>query len=154
MNTQINTKLILVGLISFILGAGIMHFSGRGYMDHGNKGARGNSMSEMKMGKMEHTMPGGIVMENSDMIKGSVVSDMGQMSMNDMAAMMRGKTGRELEKEFLAGMVPHHQGAVDMAKTVLADKTTSPKIRTFAENIIKAQDTEILQMKKWLAEYK
>lgn len=79
--------------------------------------------------------------------------NMGDMTMNDMVKMMQGKTGKALEKEFITGMIPHHQGAVDMAKLLLQDKTINPEIRAFAENIIKAQDSEILMMNKWLKNY-
>ncbi len=53
------------------------------------------------------------------------------------------------EKEFILGMIPHHQEAVDTAKEVLARGGTTPEIRTLAENIIKAQEKEIADMKSW-----
>jgi uncharacterized protein (DUF305 family) len=76
--------------------------------------------------------------------------NMMDMTMSDMVKMMDGKSGQDLEREFLTGMIPHHQGAVDMAKVLLKDKTISQEIKTFAENIIKAQETEIQMMSKWL----
>ncbi|MFZ5691670.1 MAG: CopM family metallochaperone [Pseudomonadota bacterium] len=51
--------------------------------------------------------------------------------------------------DFVRGMIPHHQGAVDMAKTVLAFGK-DPQIRKLAEDIIKAQETEIALMQTWL----
>jgi uncharacterized protein (DUF305 family) len=51
--------------------------------------------------------------------------------------------------DFVRGMIPHHQGAVDMAKTVLAFGK-DPQIRKLAEEIVKAQETEIALMQTWL----
>jgi uncharacterized protein (DUF305 family) len=51
--------------------------------------------------------------------------------------------------DFVKGMIPHHQGAVDMAKTVLAFGKNA-EIRKLAEDIIRAQETEIAMMKAWL----
>ncbi|MBP7741288.1 MAG: DUF305 domain-containing protein [Candidatus Pacebacteria bacterium] len=74
------------------------------------------------------------------------------MSMHDeMAGMMSslsGKEGDELDKAFLAEMIVHHEGAVDMAKAVLA-KGKHPELQKMATDIIEAQTKEIAQMKEW-----
>ncbi len=51
--------------------------------------------------------------------------------------------------DFVKGMIPHHQGAIDMAKTVLAFGK-DPGVRKLAEDIVKAQDSEIALMQEWL----
>ncbi|MGD9923505.1 MAG: DUF305 domain-containing protein [Pseudorhodoplanes sp.] len=53
--------------------------------------------------------------------------------------------------DFVRGMIPHHQGAVDMAKTVIAFGK-DPQIRKLAEEIIKAQESEIALMQTWLGQ--
>jgi uncharacterized protein (DUF305 family) len=52
--------------------------------------------------------------------------------------------------DFVKGMVPHHQGAVDMAKIVL-EHGKDPQLKKLARDIIKAQDKEIAFMQRWLA---
>ena len=53
------------------------------------------------------------------------------------------------EHDFVTMMVPHHQGAVDMARAVLL-YSQDPEIRNLALGIIAEQQNEIQIMQAWL----
>jgi len=65
----------------------------------------------------------------------------------DMAVPLTG----DADRDFLAGMIPHHQGAVDMAEVVLK-YGKDPKVKKLAQDIIAAQKQEIAMMQAWLKE--
>ena len=53
------------------------------------------------------------------------------------------------EHDFVAMMIPHHQGAIDMAKALLLT-TKDPDLRNLAQGIITEQENEIRLMRAWL----
>lgn len=59
-------------------------------------------------------------------------------------------SGNDFDLEFMREMIPHHEGAVVMAKEAL-QRSTKDEIKTLANAIIKAQEAEIKQMKEWQA---
>ena len=63
----------------------------------------------------------------------------------DMAITLTGNA----DADFVRSMIPHHQGAIDMAKIVLAFGK-DPEIRKLAEAIVAAQEKEIAEMRVWL----
>ena len=64
--------------------------------------------------------------------------------------MMRGMTAAEFQTAFVCSMIPHHQGAVEMAQ-VAQQYSDDPWIRMFAQEIITTQQVEIAEMQAWLA---
>lgn len=59
-----------------------------------------------------------------------------------------GKADSGYDDRFLEAMIPHHQGAVMMAKA-LAKNSTRPEMQKLAQEIITSQQAEIDQMKQW-----
>ena len=55
--------------------------------------------------------------------------------------------------DFVKAMIPHHQGALEMAKIVLAYGQDA-QIRALAEEVIAAQQREIQHMQQWLERQK
>ncbi|MEO7223437.1 MAG: DUF305 domain-containing protein [Devosia sp.] len=61
-----------------------------------------------------------------------------------------GMQAQDIDVAFICGMIPHHQGAIDMAKAEL-EYGDDPWAREMAQKVIDAQEAEIAEMKEWLA---
>ena len=68
--------------------------------------------------------------------------------MHEMEITYTGNT----DVDFVRGMIPHHQGAIDMAKVQLAHGKNA-ETRSLAQKIIADQEKEIAQMQDWLKKY-
>ncbi len=81
-------------------------------------------------------------------------SEFGSGMQAGMAAMMKDMESASMtgdpDKDFLAMMIPHHEGAVEMARLVLIHGR-DPLVRRLAEEIIASQTIEIQTMKERLA---
>jgi uncharacterized protein (DUF305 family) len=63
-----------------------------------------------------------------------------------------GAADDQFDLRFIEAMIPHHEGAIEMAKQAL-EKSDRPEIKTLAQNIMDSQQQEIDQMKQWKQEW-
>jgi uncharacterized protein (DUF305 family) len=90
--------------------------------------------------------------DTSKTVTSTASSDHSSMSMADMSAQLKGKTGDDFDKTFVAEMISHHQGAIDMAKLAQTNAKHA-EIKSLAGNIISAQTSEISQMQLWQTQW-
>ena len=110
-------------------------------------GVAGIAMSQTDHGMHEHRgAPPPLVISSETPFAALMAQAMDRMHA-DMAG--AAQTG-DPDRDFLSMMIPHHQGAVDMAKIVLLH-TTDPRVRNLAQSIITEQQYEIDLMRGLLA---
>jgi len=63
--------------------------------------------------------------------------------------MMEAIQDRDPDAAFVKGMIPHHQGAIDMAKVVL-QYGKDEQAKKWANDVIREQQREIAEMQTWL----
>lgn len=83
-------------------------------------------------------------------LTGDMPKDMRMM--NQMMVHHVGKKDPDFEKRFIDIMIPHHEGAILMAKQALRE-ANRPELKEMAEKTIKDQEKEIAQLKKWRQEW-
>lgn len=79
-------------------------------------------------------------------------TDAYRAAMNKMGHGMAIPYTGDADKDFVNGMIPHHQGAVDMAQVELK-YGKDPQMRKLARTIIASQNNEIALMKAWQAKH-
>lgn len=98
--------------------------------------------------------------KNGSAMHGSGMSGMDGMSNNPFAAanarmmqdMHSNPPSGDVDYDFVVGMIPHHQGAVDMSKILLESGQADPELAELAREIITAQSEEMAFMESWLRE--
>jgi uncharacterized protein (DUF305 family) len=96
--------------------------------------AQAPNASSAEAGSKQNTMHNGSMNHGSDM--------------NHSMSMDLGPADASYDLRFVDAMTPHHQGAVIMAKEA-QQKSKRSEIKKLADDIIKAQNKEIEQMKQW-----
>lgn len=103
-------------------------------------------------GHSGHAAPGKVATA-SPSVSGSASTAAYKAANDKMHAGMDIAFSGDADVDFVKGMIPHHQGAVEMAKVVL-QYGKDPKLKKLARDIIRAQDKEIAFMQRWLAQAK
>jgi len=132
---------VIIGLAVLVVGAIAYSFSNTTPTDK-SMGMNMGTQDDVPAGM--HRMPDGSLMGNPTSSTSKPDSSMGMMGGMDHSMMMV-----KSEREFLEGMIPHHQEAVDTAKEVIARGGSTPEIKKLAEDIVVAQEKEITMMKSW-----
>ena len=114
------------------------------------------------MSAMQQMMQGGMMHGAADAAKAAGaasaernVPDFTRAYVDSMDAMhgpmMEGVMADDPDTAFVRGMIPHHRGAIDMAR-IVQQHGDDPQTKAWAAEIIAAQEREIAEMEAWLAE--
>ncbi len=86
--------------------------------------------------------------QNPHIGMGSQAPMTGRQMMEAMTLKLKDKSGDDFDATFIEQMIPHHQGAVEMAQLALTS-SKRPEIIKLANDIIASQQKEIEQMRSW-----
>lgn len=124
-------KLVAIAVLSFAAAASAVSLA----QDHAGHEMQGHAGHEMMMDGA-----------SNDAVKAYEAANA------QMHGAMAIKYTGDPDVDFVRGMTPHHQGAIDMAKVVLK-YGKDPEVRKLAEDIIAAQEKEIAWMEGWLKKH-
>lgn len=142
---KINYKITTIGLAGILLITYAWHWEDMFFHDKNKTGNGMNMKGEMNGMRGMHQMEDNMMMGDDKMDKMNM-----QDTMSSMTGKMQNKSGKELEQIFLREMIMHHDGAVEMAKKLIEDKTVDIELVKFSNQIISAQSSEIKMMNTWL----
>lgn len=127
-----NKEIIVVGILALFVGGlcGYVFANRVTFNDFG-----GNHNTKKTDNNEEHRVHDGTTMSDR-----TGMEHMGAMTVSS-------------EREFIEGMIPHHQEAVDTAKEVIERGGTTPEIKRLVEGIVTAQEAEISDMKRWYLDW-
>ena len=86
----------------------------------------------------------------SNAVNNNMTGAMGMMGMR--TSNERNGMVATIDRHFIEQMIPHHEGAIEMAK-LAQERATQTEIKTLAASIIKSQTEEIVQMKSWYKDW-
>ncbi len=75
-----------------------------------------------------------------------------KMNMSTHEHEMQAMAGKDFDLHFIDMMIPHHEGAIAMAKDAL-QKAEHAEIKTLSSEVIREQEAEIKQMRDWKAKW-
>ena len=78
----------------------------------------------------------------------SMGDGMGGMLSDSEISTLKGSTGKAFDKLFLAGMIAHHEGAINMV--MMIENSSNSDISNLGQEIVKSQSAEVELMKKIL----
>ncbi len=112
-------------------------------------GAGGSGSGQQEEGNssesaQEESQDGGMQGMDHGEMSGMEGMDSGSMDSDEMARQMVMPNGEYSDAAFVDAMVPHHEGAVEMAQVAL-ENAEHEEIRTLAQDIISGQQAEIEQ---------
>ncbi len=144
------TRLAMSGLVlAALLSLAACGGAGGGGQENGGDGMEGMDNGEMSgMENMEESTMGEMSgMEGMEETTGMSGMEDGSMDMGsmDMGSMLM-EDGEYSDERFIDLMVPHHQGAVDMADVALQN-AEHKEIGTLSREIISSQEAEIEELK-------